>query len=97
MTDNTQDTGAMTKLVYDAVECFISAKYMDTTDVIDQRWHNAYADECLLYRHLQNMSDVEKDIYRNFVNWLDNTGLYNSDLTMARLYSVFRGCQNLKK
>ena len=93
MKESTQNQ-AMTNLVYNAVECFISSAYLyerrDTEFEIDQRWHNAYAAECELYAHLRAMSESEKEIYTKFVNWLEYSQLYKSDLTVNKLYSVFK-------
>jgi len=87
---DTEKMPVLSKTVYDAIQCFISSKYLDTAEIIDQRWHNAYTDECRLYGELfKQMTSEEGELYHNFVVWLDSSGLYNCDLTVNHLFRVF--------
>lgn len=51
--------------------------------------HDAYAAECELFgKHFSGMNEPEKRQYKEFVNWLEASGLIKSDLTIDELYDV---------
>lgn len=53
--------------------------------------HEAYAAECRLFdEHFKGMNPEEKMDYRDFVNWLDNSRMWESDLTVDELWDVFK-------
>ena len=52
--------------------------------------HEAYAAECRLFdEHFNNMTREEKDEYKDFVNWLDSSRMWESDLIVDELYDIF--------
>lgn len=70
--------------VREAALDFIKSQEIRTFD------HNAYAAECRLFgEHFKIMSESEKHAYSRFVQWLDNSRMWESDLTVDELYEVF--------
>jgi hypothetical protein len=56
--------------------------------------HDAYAAECQLFNvHFKGMSKSESHDYHKFVTWLDNSGMWNSDLTVDELWDVFESLE----
>ena len=56
----------------------------------NQELHDAYEAECRLFNeHFKNMTREEKDEYKDFVNWLDSSRMWESDLTVDELYDIF--------
>ncbi len=52
--------------------------------------HEAYSAECRLFdEHFKVMSKDELNEYNKFVTWLDNSRMWESDLTVDKLYEVF--------
>ena len=69
---------------------FIKCQNMSHLDVNSQAFHDAYEAECRLFNeHFKNMTREEKDEYKDFVMWLDNSRMWLSDLTVDELYDVF--------
>ena len=69
---------------------FIKCQNMSHLDVDSQAFHDAYEAECRLFNeHFKNMTREEKDEYKDFVNWLDKSGMWESDLTVDVLYDIF--------
>ena len=55
-----------------------------------QELHNAYAAECRLFgEHFNGMEPNEVQEYKEFVNWLDFSEMWKSDLTVDELYDAF--------
>ena len=55
-----------------------------------QELHNAYAAECRLFdEHFKGMNKNEVQEYKEFVNWLDFSEMWKSDLTVDELYDAF--------
>ena len=51
---------------------------------------DAYEAECRLFgEHFKGMSKVEMDNYSRFVQWLDNSEMWKSDLTVDELWYYF--------
>jgi hypothetical protein len=69
---------------------FIKCQFRISYDEINHEFHEAYAAECRLFdEHFKGMNPNEKDEYKKFVNWLDNSRMWESDLTVDELYDVF--------
>ena len=69
---------------------FIKCQFRISYDEINHEFHEAYAAECRLFdEHFKEMNPNEKDDYKKFVNWLDNSRMWESDLTVDELYDVF--------
>jgi hypothetical protein len=69
---------------------FIKCQFRISYDEINHEFHEAYAAECRLFdEHFQGMTPEEKQEYKKFVNWLDNSRMWESDLTVDELYDVF--------
>ena len=69
---------------------FIKSQFRISYDEINHEFHEAYAAECRLFdEHFKGMNPNEKDEYKKFVNWLDNSRMWESDLTVDELYDVF--------
>ena len=52
--------------------------------------HDAYAAECRLFNeHFKGMEPNEMQEYKEFVNWLDFSEMWKSDLTVDELYDAF--------
>lgn len=69
---------------------FIKSQDMSRLDVNSLEFHNAYEAECRLFnKHFKEMTREEKDDYKDFVMWLDNSRMWESDLTVDELYDVF--------
>ena len=55
-----------------------------------QELHDAYAAECRLFdEHFKGMNPDEMQEYKEFVRWLDFSRMWESDLTVDKLYDVF--------
>jgi hypothetical protein len=69
---------------------FIKCQFRISYDEINHEFHESYAAECRLFdEHLNNMTREEKQEYKKFVMWLDNSRMWESDLTVDELYDVF--------
>ena len=69
---------------------FIKCQFRISYDEINHEFHEAYAAECRLFdEHINNMTREEKQEYKEFVMWLDNSRMWESDLTVDELYDVF--------
>jgi hypothetical protein len=59
-----------------------------------QELYDAWAAECKLFsEHFKGMSKVEMDNYSRFVQWLDNSEMWKSDLTVDELWDVFKSLE----
>jgi hypothetical protein len=59
-----------------------------------QELNDVYAAECKLFdEHFKGMTKSEKADYSGFVQWLDNSEMWKSDLTVDGLYEVFTGIE----
>ena len=69
---------------------FIKSAGMSEMDTNSQAFRSAYAAECRLFNeHFKEMSWDEKREYTEFVTWIDNSGLWKSDLTVDELYYAY--------
>jgi hypothetical protein len=69
---------------------FIKSKIRPGHTLEGQELHDVYEAECRLFNdHFKGMSKSESHNYHKFVTWLDNSGMWNSDLTVDELYEVF--------
>jgi hypothetical protein len=56
--------------------------------------HDAYAAECKLFgEHFKGMTKSELNDYSGFVQWLDNSDMWKSDLTVDELWDVFESIE----
>lgn len=63
-----------------------------------QELHNAYEAECRLFgEHFKTMSKSEMHDYSGFVQWLDNSRMWESDLLVDELYDSFKMIKANKK
>ena len=68
---------------------FIKCQNMSRLDVNSQEFHEAYEAECRLFnKHFKEMNFEEKEEYKRFVAWLDNSQMWMSDLTVDELYEM---------
>ena len=71
---------------------FIKSQFKTSFGVVDtiQEVHDAFVAECRLFdKHFKEMTREEKDEYKDFVMWLDKSGMWESDLTVDELYDIF--------
>jgi len=83
------NTMKLTPLVYKAVACWSIAesKFHST---IDAEFHEAYTAECRLFNEFfKKFTPEESETYRRFVQWLSDSGMVKSDLTIDELFNVY--------
>ena len=69
---------------------FIKSIDIDHLDVNSQSFLDAYEAECRLFNvHFKVMAPEEMSDYKAFVFWLDNSRMWESDLTVDELWDVF--------
>lgn len=80
----------LTPLVHEAVICWsIAESKLHST--IDAEFHEAYAAECRLFNEFfKKFTLEESETYRRFVQWLSESGMVKSDLTIDELFDVYR-------
>lgn len=83
----------LTPNVIEAVKSWITSTEMASygpNDVLDAAWHNSYSAECELFnKHFKSFTTEESEAYREFVEWLDNTRMWESNLSITKLFEVF--------
>ena len=73
---------------------FIKSQVRPGHTLEGQELHDAYEAECRLFsEHFKGMSKVEMDNYSRFVQWLDNSEMWKSDLTVDELWDVFKSLE----
>jgi len=56
--------------------------------------HDAYEAECRLFNeHFKGMTKWELNDYSGFVQWLDHSEMWKSDLTVDELWDVFKSIE----
>lgn len=84
----------MNPKIREAALDFIKSQFRASYGEVTQELHDAYAAECRLFdEHFKGMNPEEKDEYKEFVNWLDFSRMWESDLTVDELYEVFTGIE----
>ena len=90
---NMTKTAELTPNVFGAVKCWILSNAMDSygpSANLDAAWHAAYEAECQLFNvFFKQFTAEEHETYREFVKWLDDSRMWESDLTIAELFEIF--------
>jgi hypothetical protein len=69
---------------------FIKSQVRPGHTLEGQELHDAYEAECKLFsEHFKGMTKSELADYSGFVQWLDNSEMWKSDLTVDGLYEIF--------
>lgn len=76
--------------VIHAINCFRNSEtVLKNSSPGQSGWEFAYTEECRLFNEFfPNFSEEEHSCYTEFVQWLANTGLSNSDLTTENLVNL---------
>jgi hypothetical protein len=84
----------LTPLVHEAVICWsIAESKLHST--IDAEFHEAYAAECRLFNeYFKKFTPAESEMYRKFVQWLSDSDMIKSDLTIDELFDTY--CTQVK-
>ena len=84
----------LTPLVHEAVKCWaIAESKLHSTN--DSEFHEAYAAECRLFNeYFKKFTPVESETYRKFVQWLSDSNMIKSDLTINELFDTY--CTQVK-
>ena len=84
----------LTPNVLEAVKCWISSNTMDTYGpdaFLDEVYFKAFDQESRLYTEFfPAFTTDEHDTYSAFVEWLDNSGFWKSDLLIVELFEIFK-------
>jgi hypothetical protein len=65
-------------------------KSQNPSQLEGQALHDAYEAECRLFNeHFKGMTKSELADYNGFVQWLENSEMWKSDLTVDGLYEIF--------
>lgn len=69
-------------------------KSQNPSQLEGQELHDAYEAECRLFsEHFKGMTKLELAGYSEFVQWLDNSEMWKSDLTVDELWDVFESLE----
>lgn len=86
---------SLSPVVQDAVNSFICSQelaHYGPNDKLDAAWRFAYAEECKLFNEFfPKFSEADRQVYQDFTQWLDESRMWESDLTVNELYEVYYG------
>jgi hypothetical protein len=69
-------------------------KSQNPSQLEGQELHDAYEAECRLFNeHFKGMTKSELNDYSGFVQWLDHSEMWKSDLTVDKLWDVFESME----
>ena len=69
-------------------------KSQNPSQLEGQALHDAYEAECRLFNeHFKGMTKWELSNYSGFVQWLDHSEMWKSDLTVDELWDVFESME----
>lgn len=89
----TKEQQVLTPRLIEAIKCWIlSELYMNNERIVnDERWQKGYEAECRLFNELFCVfTDQEKETYKEFVQWLNDTQMWHSDLTIEELFNTYK-------
>jgi len=88
----------MNPKIREAALDFIKSQVRPGHTLEGQELHDVYEAECKLFdEHFKGMTKSELADYSGFVQWLDNSEMWQSDLLVDELYDSFKMIKANKK